>query len=424
MIVDRVRIYICAGNGGNGAVSFRHEKYVPDGGPDGGDGGRGGNIVFRASTRTRTLAEFRPNQKFSAENGKGGQGSNKKGESGKDRIIEVPVGTVIIDEESGRIAVDLREEGERVVLKGGAGGKGNARFATPTRRAPRFSTPGKKALGRYVILELKSIADVGLVGFPNAGKSTFLSMVSAAKPKIANYPFTTLSPNLGVVTHRSASFIMADIPGLIEGASQGVGLGHDFLRHIERTRMIVHIVDISGVDGRDPVNDYFAIRDELLNYSAELAERPEVVAANKIDEPGSEEALERLQKALEKEGIKVLPMCAAARIGIDEVLDEVIKVLPTLPVPEALEEEGVVEEWEMESVLRDFNIEKGEDGVTEVNGTLIDEIFGRIIPSDPDSMRHFQKLLEDFGIIKALRDAGVKHGEEVRMNGLEFDFID
>ncbi|MBR3842716.1 MAG: GTPase ObgE [Christensenellaceae bacterium] len=424
MIVDRVRIYICAGNGGNGAVSFRREKYVPDGGPDGGDGGRGGNIVFRASTRTRTLAEFRPNQKFTAGNGQGGSGKNMKGENGQDRIIEVPVGTVIIDEETGRVAVDMREEGERVVLKGGIGGKGNARFATPTRRAPRFSTPGKKALGRYVILELKSIADVGLVGFPNVGKSTFLSMVSNAKPKIANYPFTTLSPNLGVVTHRGVSFIMADIPGLIEGASEGIGLGHDFLRHIERTRMIIHIVDVSGADGRNPVEDYDSIREELYQYSEELAERPEIVVANKIDDPASDEYLEQLTEKLGKKGIPVIPMCAAARIGTDEVLDAVIKVLPELPIPEALEEEGIIEEWEMESVMRDYDISRGEDGTLEVNGTLIDEIFGRTIPDDPDSMRHFQKLLEDFGIIKALRDFGARDGDEVRMNGLSFDFVD
>lgn len=424
MIVDRVRIYLRAGNGGNGMVSFRREKYIPDGGPDGGDGGKGGDIIFRASTRTRTLAEFRPNQKFTAGNGANGQGKNKKGENGEDRVIEVPVGTVVIDEETGRIAVDMRVPGERVVLKGGHGGKGNARFATPTRRTPNFSTPGKQALGRYVILELKSIADVGLVGFPNVGKSTLLSVVSSAKPKIANYPFTTLTPNLGVVTHRGVSFIMADIPGLIEGASEGVGLGHDFLRHIERTRMIVHIIDISGVDGRDPLDDYYKIRDELYNYSVDLATRPEIVVANKIDETTVDENLERVTEELGKKGIKVIPMCAAAIIGTDEVLDEIIKILPTLPEPEALEEEGIIEEWEMQSVEKDFEVERAEDGVIEVNGTLIQDVFGRINPNDPDSMRHFQKLMEDFGIIKALRDFGAEDGEPVRLNGEEFEFVD
>ena len=275
MIVDKVRITIKAGNGGNGAVSFHREKYVAAGGPDGGDGGRGGDVIFVASDEKRTLMDFRFKTKFSAQNGEQGRKNNMTGKDGADLIIEVPAGTVIIDGETGRIVADIRGGVRKTVLKGGRGGKGNARFCTPTRRAPRFATPGRKTEPHTVILELKSIADVGLVGFPNVGKSTLLSVVTAAKPKIADYHFTTLSPNLGVASIDDTSFIIADIPGLIEGASEGAGLGHNFLRHIERTRMLVHVLDASGIEGRDPIEDYYKIRAELDSYNAELGDCPE-----------------------------------------------------------------------------------------------------------------------------------------------------
>ena len=424
MIVDKVKIEIKAGNGGNGAVSFHREKYVNAGGPDGGDGGNGGNVVFVASDNLRTLMDFRFVRKYKAENGENGRKNNMTGKNGEDMIVEVPTGTVVTDAETGRVVADMHRGARKIVLRGGRGGKGNARFTTPTRRAPRFATPGRKTVARQVVLELKSIADVGLIGFPNVGKSTLLSVVSGAKPKIADYHFTTLNPNLGVVAAGEESFIMADIPGLIEGASQGLGLGHDFLRHIERTRMVVHVVDASGCEGRDPLEDYRKIRRELAEYSAELAEKPEIVAANKTDITGAEDGVQALREALEPEGVQVYAVCAATRAGVKELLSAVAAKLRELPPPEPIAEEGVVEEWELQSGELTFEVSRGMDGVVEANGSLIDEIFSRIDPSDPDSMRHFAKLLVDFGIIAALRDFGVQDGQEVRLNGETFDFVE
>ena len=422
MIADKVRIFIKAGNGGNGAVSFHREKFVNAGGPDGGDGGNGGSIIFEASSNTRTLMDFRFDKKFVAENGENGSKMNCKGRTGEDLIIKVPAGTVIIDEETGKVAADIKE-GRKTILYGGKGGKGNARFATPTRRAPRFSTPGIKTVGRFVILELKTIADVGLIGFPNAGKSTLLSVISAAKPKIADYPFTTLNPNLGVVSLGEDSFVAADIPGLIEGASEGVGLGHEFLRHVERTRVLVHVVDCSGISGRDPVEDYITIRRELEAYSPKLAEKPEIVLANKLDVTEAAENADRLEEYLG--GLTpMLRISAAAHKGVKEAVREIANLLKALPEAEELEEEGVLDEWQKGRGALTFDITRGMDGVPEVNGSAIDEIFMRIDPNDPDSMRHFEKLLNDFGIIQALRDFGVKDGEDVRMNGEEFNFVD
>lgn len=424
MIVDKARIWIKAGNGGPGAVSFHREKYVNAGGPDGGDGGKGGDVWFEASDQMRTLVDFRFTKKFSAENGETGRKSNMSGKSGEDLVIQVPSGTVVIDAASGRVVADMKQGAKKRILRGGKGGKGNARFATPVRRAPRFSTPGRKTTAREVILELKSIADVGLIGFPNVGKSTLLSAVTAAKPKIADYHFTTLQPNLGVVQYRDMSYVMADIPGLIEGASQGLGLGHDFLRHIERTRMLVHVIDASGGEGRDPVDDYYKIRKELEEYSAELARRIEIVAANKSDITGADVGFELLKEELEPKGVKVIPISAAAHMGTKALLDEIARQLQILPAPEPILEEGVIEEWDMEADELTFEVSRGMDGVVEANGNLIDDIFARINPSDPDSMRHFGKLLVDFGIISSLRDFGVKDGEEVRLNGETFDFVE
>lgn len=419
MIVDRVRIYIQAGSGGNGAVSFHREKYINAGGPDGGDGGDGGSVIFVASEDVRTLVDFRFAKKFVAQNGEPGRKKNMRGKSGEDLMIRVPPGTVVLDADTGRVVADVRRGARRTVLEGGRGGKGNARFATPTRRAPRFSTPGRKTEGHWVTLELKSIADVGLIGFPNVGKSTLLSMVSAARPKIADYHFTTLSPNLGVVAAGGTSFVMADIPGLIEGASTGAGLGHEFLRHVERTRMLVHVVDVSGCEGRNPAEDYLKIRAELAAYSAELAQKPELVAANKTDISG--DGLDALRAAA---GCEVIPISAATRGGIETLLAAIVHKLAELPPAEEIAEEGVIEEWKLGSGAPTYDVTRGMDGTVEVNGTAIDQIFARIDPDDPDSMRHFEKLLNDFGIVQALRDFGVKDGEEVRLNGETFDFVE
>ncbi|WP_066688229.1 GTPase ObgE [Christensenella intestinihominis] len=422
MIVDKVRIVIKAGDGGNGAVSFRREKYVNAGGPDGGDGGNGGNVVFVADPGMRTLMDFRYHKKFKAENGENGRKKNMRGKTGEDIIVKVPAGTVVIDKESGRVVADIRDPEGTTVLRGGRGGKGNARFSNSVRQTPRFSTPGKKVQPREVILELKSIADVGLVGFPNVGKSTLLSCMTSAKPKIENYHFTTLAPNLGVVKSYDYDFILADIPGLIEGASEGAGLGHDFLRHIERTRMIAHVLDIAGSEGRDPLDDYVKIREELKSYSQQLAERPERVVANKADLPEAEENLARFrEKYPDKE---VFLTSAATRKGIDELRAAMMEVLKTLPEEQVIREEGVIEEWQMEDEELTFEVGRGEDGVLEANGSLINEIFARINPDEVDSMRHFHKLLKDMGIIKALERAGAKDGDTVRLNGEEFDFVE
>ena len=424
MIVDKVRITIKAGNGGNVAVSFHREKYVAAGGPDGGDGGRGGDVIFVASDEKRTLMDFRFKTKFSAQNGEQGRKNNMTGKDGADLIIEVPAGTVIIDGETGRIVADIRGGVRKTVLKGGRGGKGNARFCTPTRRAPRFATPGRKTEPHTVILELKSIADVGLVGFPNVGKSTLLSVVTAAKPKIADYHFTTLSPNLGVASIDDTSFIIADIPGLIEGASEGAGLGHNFLRHVERTRMLVHVLDASGIEGRDPIEDYYKIRAELDSYNAELGDCPEIIVANKTDITGAEENVKRIREEFEPKGKQVFAISAATHKDTDKLLRAIAAVLRELPPAEDIPSEGVIEEWELSGGELTFDITRGMDGIVDVDGTLIDDIFEKINPDDPDSMRHFEKLLVDKGVISALREFGVKDGEDVRLGGEEFTFVD
>lgn len=419
MIVDRAKIFIKAGDGGSGAISFHREKYVNAGGPDGGDGGDGGNIIFEGDPNLRTLMDFHYRKHFKAENGRPGEKKNMRGRSGEDLIIKVPPGTVVLDAETGRAAADIHMGEKRVILKGGKGGRGNARFATPTRQAPRFSTPGRKTNGKEIILELKSLADVGLIGFPNVGKSTLLSVVTSAKPKIANYHFTTLHPNLGVAQIDHTSFVLADIPGLIEGASDGAGLGHDFLRHIERTRMLIHVIDVSGSEGRDPIADYHAIRAELASYSPALCELKEIIAANKSDIMQNPDILEKIRSELD---LPIFEISAVTHQGVEKLMRAVAETLSTIPLPEPIEEEGVIEEWELNDLS--FEIVRGEDGVMEVNGSIVDEIFARIDPEDPDSMRHFQKLLLDFGIIRELRERGVKDGDEIRMNGLEFDFVE
>lgn len=419
--VDKARIVIKAGDGGDGCASFHREKFVAHGGPDGGDGGRGGSVIFVADSNMDTLLDFKFARFYRAENGEKGRAGRSSGKNGQDLIIKVPVGTVVRDVETGAVAADLNTAGrQKVVLHGGRGGRGNCRFATPTRQSPRFAQPGQKTLEREVELELKTIADVGLIGLPNVGKSTILSVLTSAKPKIANYHFTTLTPNLGVVKRYDKSFVLADIPGLIEGAAEGAGLGHDFLRHIERTRLLVHVIDVSGSEGRDPVDDYFKIKGELTRYSPRLGELKQVVAANKMDVTGAQDNLDRLREALKSEDVEVFPVSAAMVKGFDALIDCLVKTLDTLPKTYEFEEEGITETHRYEP---GFNIEKDGD-VFVVTGGSVDYILDTTYADDEGSMRRFQQFLIREGIIDALRKAGATEESVVRMGEWEFDFIE
>ncbi len=422
MIVDKVKITIKAGDGGDGAVSFHREKYIAAGGPDGGDGGRGGNVIFFADENMRTLMDFRFKTKYAAVRGQNGRHKNMHGKNGADIEVHVPAGTVVIDAESGKVVADVRRGDEKTVLRGGKGGLGNARFANAVRQAPRFATPGRKTRPHTVWLELKSIADVGLIGFPNVGKSTLLSRMTSARPKIDNYHFTTLAPNLGVARVDDVDFVMADIPGLIEGAHAGAGLGHDFLRHIERTRMIVHVLDISGSEGRDPTEDYKKIRSELTEYSRTLAALPEIIAANKTDITGAEDWVSLFEEAYPDK--KVYAVSAATGEGVGELKYAIADVLKNLPPAQAFDEEGVIEEWEIMDDTLTMDVKRDEDGILSVTGSLIDDVFARIDPDDPESMRHFHRLMEDMGVIAALKNHGAKDGDTVRLGGDEFDFVE
>ena len=419
--VDKARIVIKAGDGGDGCASFHREKFVAHGGPDGGDGGRGGSVIFVADSNMDTLLDFKFARFYRAENGEKGRAGRSSGKNGQDLIIKVPVGTVVRDVETSAVAADLNTAGrQKVVLHGGRGGRGNCRFATPTRQSPRFAQPGQKTLEREVELELKTIADVGLIGLPNVGKSTILSVLTSAKPKIANYHFTTLTPNLGVVKRYDKSFVLADIPGLIEGAAEGAGLGHDFLRHIERTRLLVHVIDVSGSEGRDPVDDYFKIKGELTRYSPRLGELKQVVAANKMDVTGAQDNLDRLREALKSEDVEVFPVSAAMVKGFDALIDCLVKTLDTLPKTYEFEEEGITETHRYEP---GFNIEKDGD-VFVVTGGSVDYILDTTYADDEGSMRRFQQFLIREGIIDALRKAGATEESVVRMGEWEFDFIE
>ena len=419
--VDKARIVIKAGDGGDGCASFHREKFVARGGPDGGDGGRGGSVIFVADSNMDTLLDFKFARFYRAENGEKGRAGRSSGKNGQDLIIKVPVGTVVRDVETGAVAADLNTAGrQKVVLHGGRGGRGNCRFATPTRQSPRFAQPGQKTLEREVELELKTIADVGLIGLPNVGKSTILSVLTSAKPKIANYHFTTLTPNLGVVKRHDKSFVLADIPGLIEGAAEGAGLGHDFLRHIERTRLLVHVIDVSGSEGRDPVDDYFKIKGELTRYSPRLGELKQVVAANKMDVTGAQDNLDRLREALKSEDVEVFPVSVAMVKGFDALIDCLVKTLDTLPKTYEFEEEGITETHRYEP---GFNIEKDGD-VFVVTGGSVDYILDTTYADDEGSMRRFQQFLIREGIIDALRKAGATEESVVRMGEWEFDFIE
>ena len=419
MFLDFATVFVKAGNGGDGVVSFHTEKYVAKGGPDGGDGGKGGDIVFKVDNNSSTLIDFRFAKHFRAENGGNGAGKNCRGKNGKDLIIKVPQGTVIRDKKSGKAIADMfYPDSQFVCCKGGLGGKGNARFATAQRKAPRFCQLGEKTQERELLLELKTIADVGLVGFPNVGKSTFLSVVSGAKPKIANYHFTTLTPNLGVFRFRDSSFVLADIPGLIEGAGEGAGLGHKFLRHIERVRLIIHVVDISGSEGRDPYEDFLTINKELGNYSEHLASLPQIVCANKCDILQNKQDISAFEKKI---GQKVFPISAISHQGVDALLSEVTQKLRELPPPQPLEIDDYYEEVPDNA---SFEVFRGSDGSFIVEGGLIDMLSRNVILSEYESYHYFQKVLEERGVIKALRAAGIKEGDIVRMKDIEFEYTE
>lgn len=423
MFVDKARITIKAGNGGNGAVSFHREKYVNAGGPDGGDGGKGGDVVFVVDDNMSTLVDFRYKRKFAAENGQNGGSNRCSGRSAKDLIIKVPRGTLLRDSETGRLLADISGDRPYVIAKGGRGGAGNQHFATATRQIPRFAKPGIPGESYDLTMELKLLADVGLVGFPNVGKSTLISVVSAAKPKIANYHFTTLSPVLGVVKlDEHKSFVMADIPGLIEGASEGVGLGHEFLRHVDRCRLIVHVVDVSGIEGRDPVEDFHAINRELRNFSEELANRPQIVAANKCDMAAPEQ-IEAFRTFVENQGIPFFEISAATTQGTRELVEGVGKRLDTLPPITEYEPEPIsVEELEAKKSAKQFEITV-ENGVYYIDAPFLEPVLSTVNMEDYESLQYFQRVLRFSGIIDKLEEMGIQEGDTVDIFGLQFDFV-
>lgn len=420
--VDHVKITCKAGNGGNGSMSFHREKFVLNGGPDGGDGGNGGNVCFYADLNMHTLLDFRFKSKYTAENGVDGAAGNCTGKRGEDLIIKVPVGTVIREAESGAVVADMDTAGEtRTILHGGRGGWGNRHFATPTRQAPNFAKPGIKTEVHTFLLELKTIADVGLVGYPNVGKSTILSVVTSAKPKIGNYHFTTLTPNLGIVRRHGKDIVLADIPGLIEGAADGAGLGHDFLRHVERTRLLLHVLDIAGSEGRDPVEDFDQINHELANYG-ELAERPQIVVCNKSDLPDSEENVARLKAHLAELSLDypVFVVSAATHQGFDALLDKTGDMLEALPPIVHFEEEVSYDDS-----VKPGTFEVVRDGaVFEVVGSSMQRLIDSVNFDDEESMSWFHRTLRKWGVIDALRKAGAQEGDTVRIIDMEFDFVE
>ena len=422
MFVDYTKIIIKSGDGGNGAKTFRREKYVAAGGPDGGDGGKGGDIYFEVDPDTNTLIDFRYNKKFKAEDGKNGSGGNCYGKSGDDLCIGVPKGTVVKDALTGKVIVDLSQDGQKeLVLKGGKGGKGNSHFATSTRQAPNFAQEGEKGQEKEIILELKLLADVGLLGYPNVGKSTILSMVTSAKPKIANYEFTTINPNLGVVkTEYGESFVIADIPGIIEGASEGVGLGLRFLRHIERTRILLHIIDVSGASGRNPVQDYYTINEELKKYSEKLSKKPQILVANKIDAMQDETEYNELEKLAEENNLELFKISAATGQGLKELLNRVAEKLKELPKEELVEtEERVV--YTLKEDKNEFDV-RIEDGVYVVDGPAIEKLLGRVNMEDNESLYYFQKSIKALGVEDRLKRMGIQEGDTVKFIIWEFEW--
>ena len=424
MFTDYVRIHAEAGKGGNGAIAFRREKYVAAGGPDGGDGGKGGDVYFKVDKDANTLIEFRYKKKFKAENGENGEGGHRFGKSGEDLYIPVPIGTVVKDTATDEVLADLSEPGQvALILKGGRGGKGNSHFATSTRQAPRFAQDGEPGEEKELTLELKLLADVGLIGFPNVGKSTFLSVVTSATPKIANYHFTTIEPNLGVVKSKYGdSFVIADIPGIIEGASEGIGLGIQFLRHIERTRLLLHFIDVSGIEGRNPVEDYYKVNEELKKYSEKLSKRTQIIVANKIDSMQDSTLYEELEKVAKEHYQKIFKISGVTGEGVEELMNYVSKTLKTLP------KENLIEIKEKEKVYtlkdeEDFTITK-EKGAYVVKGEKVDSIMRKVNIGDYESLFYLHKRLDEIGLNQALKKQGIKDGDIVKIGDYEMEWED
>ena len=424
MFTDYVKIIAKAGNGGDGAVSFRREKYVAAGGPDGGDGGKGGNVYMEVDQDKNTLIDFRYQKKFKAENGKNGEGANKYGKSGEDLVIKVPRGTIVKEAETGKVIADLSELGQKeLILSGGRGGKGNSHFATSTRQAPRFSQEGEKGEEKELILELKLLADVGLLGFPNVGKSTLLSVVTDATPKIADYHFTTLEPNLGVVkSEYGDSFVIADIPGIIEGASQGVGLGIQFLRHIERTRLLLHVIDVSGSEGRKPVEDFNVINEELKKYSEKLSKRKQIIVANKIDSMQDEKLYEDLEKMAKEKGLEIYKISAVTGKGVKELMARVSEVLKTLPKEELIEIDNKKKIYTLQDE-EEITVKK-ENGVYIVSGAAVEKLMRTINLADNESLHYFHRRLNEMGINQRLKELGIHDGDYVQISDYELEWED
>lgn len=424
MFVDYAKIIIQSGKGGDGAATFRREKYVAAGGPDGGDGGKGGDIYFEVDPDSNTLIDFRYTKRFKAQNGENGSGNRCFGKSGEDLTVKVPKGTIVKDAETGKVIVDMSEDGQReLILKGGRGGKGNVHFATSTRQAPHFAIDGEKGKEKEIILELKLLADVGLIGFPNVGKSTILSKVTAATPKIADYHFTTIDPNLGVVkTEYGDSFVLADIPGIIEGASSGVGLGIQFLRHVERTRLLLHVIDIAGTEGRDPVDDFNKINEELKKYSEKLAGRKQIIVANKADSMQNENNYKELEKLAKEKGIEIFKISAVTGSGLKELFNHVAEEIKKLPKEDIVEpEERMV--YTLEEEEEPFTIIRNNDEFT-VEGPAIDRLMARVNTEDSESLAYLQRMLKKLGIDDALRKKGVKEGDTVNILDWVFEWYD
>lgn len=424
MFVDYAKIIIESGKGGDGAATFRREKYVAAGGPDGGDGGKGGDIYFEVDSDSNTLIDFRFTKKFKAKNGENGSGNRCFGKSGEDLTVKVPKGTIVKDAETGKVIVDMSEDGQReLILKGGRGGKGNVHFATSTRQAPHFAIDGEKGKLKEVILELKLLADVGLIGFPNVGKSTILSRVTAATPKIADYHFTTIDPNLGVVkTEHGDSFVLADIPGIIEGASDGVGLGIQFLRHVERTRLLLHVIDVAGTEGRNPVEDFNKINEELKKYSEKLAGRKQIIVANKIDSMQDENNYKELEELAKNNGLEIFKISAVTGEGLNELFNYVAEIIKTLPKEDIVEpEERMI--YTLEEEEDPFTVIRNNNEFT-VEGPAIDRLMARVNTEDNESFAYLQRMLKKLGIDDALKAKGVKEGDTVNILDWVFEWYD
>ncbi|PGS53159.1 GTPase ObgE [Bacillus sp. AFS041924] len=428
MFIDQVKIYVKGGDGGNGMVAFRREKYVPKGGPAGGDGGKGANVVFKVDEGLRTLMDFRYKRHFKADRGQHGMSKNQHGKNAEDMIVKVPPGTIVTDADTGELIADLTMDGQTsIIARGGRGGRGNSRFATPANPAPEIAENGEPGKERNIQLELKVLADVGLVGFPSVGKSTLLSVVSSARPKIAEYHFTTIVPNLGVVeTEDNRSFVMADLPGLIEGAHQGVGLGHQFLRHIERTRVIVHVIDMSGLEGRDPYDDYLTINQELKEYNLRLTERPQVVVANKMDIPEAEENLAKFKEQVGDE-VQIFPISAVTRQGLRDLLftvADLVESTPEFPLHDEEEDKPLRVLYKYQKEEPTFEITRESDGTFVVKGEELEKLFKMTNFEREESIRRFARQMRGMGIDEALRQRGAKNGDIVKISEYEFEFID